>query len=474
MRVNGRWWVAFAAAAIAAAAPPALGLWRIARKEEWVTMPRLARFVGPQGPVSRVSCQDEDFDFDGLIWDGAIWTSCGGMGLARIDPARGVVELRWPTGLDGHRTAAFMPGPGGQLAYAYWSRTGTLFAGVAGPTGWTMEPRRVDRQGDEARMVLGIGWRGDAIELVLARDPRGSDRERGVFIARLGPPGAVDHRPQKRAEHCPPRVRCRPVGAVLGPAGWRVLVWRGFDGADIIAVAENGRETFAGVGSHDEAGEIDVSIQGIPPDRSAAIGWRLGADGKIVRAPVGQRVSQSFRVTGDRIHMDPTLPEGDHRVQQMLDGRPIVFHDDVGILAIEEPATGARRAVSRTQLACPRIHLPVVLPRAEGGYWLVDPAGACYLAVDRGRRADPLGIVDHLRRGQGVYAQDDRTGERWLAFILFGLPVLAATGIGLALVISRIRHSPRPITMVKTLTAIFGLYAAIAIWQLIELYPRMR
>jgi len=115
-----------------------------------------------------------------------------------------------------------------------------------------------------------------------------------------------------------------------------------------------------------------------------------------------------------------------------------------------------------------------ILPRHAGGVWLVAPESGAYVAVEDGRRADPLGVVEHLRRRRPWGAADDRDGEKQLAFLLFGLPVMSGIAAGCALMLSRRGRRPRRKVMLASLTLAFVLFGIVSIPLAMSLVPILR
>jgi hypothetical protein len=112
------------------------------------------------------------------------------------------------------------------------------------------------------------------------------------------------------------------------------------------------------------------------------------------------------------------------------DVRGRLYADDLDAREGDQAAPSEAAAVAVVgRRSAWRLARGVLIPR-DGGYWLVDPLGRYYLALDEAlRRADPLGPVDTLARTDPD-RRDSAQATRLVGFawLLFGLPVVLLLG----------------------------------------------
>jgi hypothetical protein len=162
--------------------------WSFLRVTPERTAEQTVRWTGPRGeplPAIRrawAGCGDERFR--GVVDGGRLWVQCaGGPGfeggaLARIDPARGTGEVRWPLPPEpgeSERVVAFAPGPGGRVAIVYRVYGGRLLAGVADDRGWKHAPAMI-----AGESVAAVHWDGEVAEVAVLPRPQ---------VVRIGQPG---------------------------------------------------------------------------------------------------------------------------------------------------------------------------------------------------------------------------------------------------------------------------------------------
>jgi hypothetical protein len=392
-------------------------------------------------------CGDE-IDLRALRWGAHIWTVCGRpyedtpYTLARLDPERGVAERNWPLpGARYARSEGMLPGSQDRLGYVYDRRPG-LAAGIAGTDGWLVAPQTVVDA--EVTDLLGMAWLGEALEVAAVV------MRRQIHIATVSAQGVAVRRPSLETI-CPDDKYCEPIAAFRTPAGWRfwVQINRGLE-----SIGEDGsRDGPARQDAKDFHGldYVNNLAHGVLPETVKEEAW-LDDHGRLaigmVPPPENRAdalASGHFIVADGRVRRWPLWYERDEDGTSLQSGDPPVLVRELGrrsnVLTVAEVRDGkprSRRSVARSMVYP---DLPLVLPRAAGGIWLVDLDGEFAAVGSDGRRADPLGLRVHLRtRGTGDPRYDEYGHEFRLAYLLFAPILLAGLGLGVALLMGRRRH----------------------------------
>jgi hypothetical protein len=376
-----------------------------------------------------------DTRFPLLMDEERIWVPCvaepdlPGGALALLQPAAGKARLLapLPERLALQRVEGLLPGPEGLVGIVYRASTSApavggvfevLVAAVVDEDGWREPPQRLP--GGAGSRLLGMGWRGEQLEVALA-PARGEDTRAEAADAvrvRLGDmelPLTVT-----REEMCLHREHCIVRAAWLAEPwrGWRFLVE---DGEALREVGESGGGEVEGHPVQWLSG-LDLRVAGRLRPAYAPATHRLEPDGSILPAeplPMELRPLPASAVAEER----QLSPVSRSRWEQS----PGVFHDwqgerwhtvasAEGLLRVSRDSGGSA-AVARLEARCAGLPEGYLLP-ARRGLTLLTPDG-CYVGLTRsGRRADPLGLLEHLH-----YTREPRAGHA-LLWLLLGLPVL--------------------------------------------------
>ena len=463
--------------------------YRVLDRTDWVTGARRVTWKGPAGdtinrnePGNRYpwnGCESVDVGLDALFYDGGLWAFCAphrgfpGGAYGRIDPARGEGRIDWPlpASAPGASTVGLVPGPNGQLGIVYLLKevNGQVAAGIAGREGWVREPEVLP--GDSDTWFLGAAWVRDALEVVVR--PGSGSIEATTFampvVVRLDASSRSERRPfADREAFCPAATgHCGPVTMAFranqedgwlfpveaSPEGRQAALWQISESGtsresrwatDPFMISEHVDNVAFGVLKqpvflHDPdrksfvltpGGELEDPAPTPPGWRSAVWGtfttWHghlsrnehwLSDDGTFA---VGREVGDRFLVT---------------RSTEKQPGNRLVISDQT------DPTQPRDEVVARAaSYSCGELTQGVFLPRAEGGYWLATSSG-CYLALDASlRRADPLGVREHLRRRGSIGMDWNEWWHAWLlGLVLLGLPICVAAGVGAGWLVSRRR-----------------------------------
>jgi hypothetical protein len=475
----------------------------VARLDPGRTGARIVRFIGPDGKEIPRDREGERYPFEGchgdigftaLVHRGALWTTCGEQdqlsytALARIDPAAGEARLNWrfPASLPLAHTLAIAPGPNGELGivYRHSGANGPLAAGIAGTKGWQREPVALDAGASSE--VLGAAWVDGAFQVVvrggsdiramLKAEPRvitvGAGLARSPFLS-TGPV-------------CPDeRSWCTPSMAFRRDNRWWLVVETGKDAVELSR--DGTRRTSAW---HLEkpfmlSEKVENSVAALLKRPSLA-SHVLGPDGALHEPAAGPPAP--FEVTyawnyydtdagylRHRILWAATVPFftsaqalGDHVIALAAPERDENMH----VLEITDPKRPRETIVAKTTVfSCGELQVGTFLPRPGGGHFLVDPSG-CYLALgDDLTRADPLGLLEHLRRRGSIGIDWNERSHAWmLAWVLFGLPLATLITWAVAWLWSRARKR-EPMPWPRRLVWGAGVYVVTAGWMLLRLVP---
>jgi hypothetical protein len=426
------WLLVVAACAVWGTATVFLALWpqhpTAARQWRWWDASGQPLASAPRG------C-GRDARFPLLAQDDRLWVPCvstpesPGGGLALLRPARGDARLLspLPERLSLDRVEGLLPGPRGLVGIVYRASTRTplpggvlevLVAAVAGGDGWREPPQRLP--GGAGSRLLGMSWSGHQLEVALA-PARGEDTRAEAADAVLVRVGDMELPPVVTREEL-----CLHVEDCMVHAAWReapAREWRFLveDGGSLRDVAESGIGEVEGQPLQYLVG-LDLRVAGrLRPPRAPAT-HRLEADGFILPVeppPAGLRplpppaVAEGFRLTP----LSRLLPEQGVGVFHEWQGqRWYTVAGADGTLRVEG-GSGAVSTVARLDDPC--IHLPSgFLVPSRRGFTLLTPEGCHVGLTDSGRRADPLGLLEHLERTQAPHA------ALALGWLLLGLPAL--------------------------------------------------
>ena len=489
----------------------AWGWWQLVQLKDGATGPRQLIWRGPDGGALNEAatklCRGED-DFAALVVGDVVWTSCPvpplpadaagaafAGGLARLVPAQGEAKSVWPAPpeLPLRSILAVRPHPIRPwlgVVYGGTVDSGLGVAGaIAGPEGWLVPPARLPGRSSD---VLGVAWVGERFEIGLGStlEAADADRVRDPVIVSLAANSAAATRdvPLTPLCHCPNPRFCDPQAAVRTAEGpWRFIVAcaAGGGGWTTWRVAEDGSGAALERGDRVLRHDLDATAAGLlemPLERDGQAVFRLTPEGHVEpRAPtvlangVALDRAQIVAAEGTLQRVTRVCTYGD-----TLDGRSFghrggqgALFDRLGPAVDDRPrddrvlsswsATGsdvtALHVVARTAGAGTLLSRGALVPRAKGGSWLVALDGTYVVLTDDLRRADPLGIVEHLRRGGSFEAAPGApTFVVLLAWVLFGLPV---TLLAAAVVMGfRRRSGPRPAIYLLVAAALYVLPAA--------------
>ncbi len=400
------------------------------RQLEW-------RAVAGQPLASAPSGCGRDARFPLLVDEDRVWVPCvaepdlPGGALALLQPSWGEARLLapLPERLALQRVEGLLPGPGGLVGIVYRASTHApvsggvfevLVAAVVDEDGWREPPQRLP--GGAGSRLLGMGWVGDRLEVALA-PARGEDARAEAADAvrvRLGDPELP--LTVTREEMCLHREHCIVRAAWLAEPwrGWRFLVE---DGDVLREVGESGGGEVEGHPVQWLSG-LDLRVSGRLRPSYAPATHRLEPDGSILPSeplPTELRPLPASAVAEEQ----RLAPVSRSRPEQ----GPGVFHDwqgerwhtragEDGTLRVGR-ASGASLAVARLEERCAWLASGYLVPSYRG-LTLLTPDG-CYVGLTHsGRRADPLGLLEHLHYSREPHA------VHALGWLLLGLPALLA------------------------------------------------
>jgi hypothetical protein len=485
--------------ALLALVPIALAGWRLAGHDRWITAPRHLQWLAADGrPLDDRGNREAEESCGAdihvkLVTDGSrAWAVCDAA-LVAFDLARGTARPAYPVPRDLKREwmEGLLPTEDGSRIAMVWRTVPPerLVLGVAGPEGWVRAPASLAGPGVDLRL-LGMSWRDGALDVVADQGPAPTPTEGApaAVIVSVLPDGTTRQRtvmPESLA--CGPYCRVAFAYRRPGARAWRFLVQRA--GSDDWDVEENGAHEVAAA-PHDLLllGALGLTRTGILRD-PMALRVELQPDGSFGALPAapaaagGAPLLSSFhRRDGGRVAVVPQwFLQGEGAFLHDLGGRAVrtrrvsvadegaAIPGDAEYTAVADVTDPSHPVESYVATAhdCPSLSQGTFVPRGDGGWWLVDPAG-CHVALDASlHRADPWGVVDHLRmRGSSYVAWREPSHAASLAWVLFGLPVALAA----AIVVARIRRRPPR----GPLLAAAWVYAASAAVLLVRVWPLLR
>lgn len=487
--------------------PPAIAIAMVSRLEPGRTGARVVTWYGASGEAIPRESPGVLYPFDGctgdigvtgLVHGGALWTTCGpddraGLtALARIDPSSGEGRMRWafPPELALSHTVAIVPRADGALGIVYRHSVvnGLLALAVAGPDGWERAPIAIDDAPAARELpdsVLGAAWVDGVLELVVLRwNDESAPERRSVMVTTL----AAEPRVAPflaEGPLCPPTSVCTTSMALRRDGRWWLVLEteRG-----LVELARDGTRQpsawrVANAAMMSE--QVDNAMTGILHDPSLGSSV-LGSDGSLGEpgqgSPGGLEITSAWRYfDSDSGHLSrrrlgaslgPTF-----MTTQWLGARAIALtasesDDDLRVIDVTDVEHPREHVVAKTTVfSCGELQTGTFLPRDGGGHWLVSSSG-CYVALaDDLSRADPIGLLDHLRR-RGSIGIDwhEHSHELMLGWIVFGMPLtVLAVGAQSALR-SRKRKSP-PSALSPVLAWALGAYLVSAGWMLLQIAP---
>jgi hypothetical protein len=482
--------------------PAACGVGLIAQLDAGRTGARVVTWFGPDGErVPRVRAGDPypfdgchgDIGLTGLLHGGALWTVCSPRdrlsfsALARIDPAAGEAHMRWPfpVALSNEHTVALAPGPDGALGvvYRYSNVNGPLAVAVAGPDGWTRAPITLDAGASST--PLGVAWVGDSLEVVV----KGGEDVRAMVNAEpevISVGAEVTHAPfLSSGAMCEPEHACSAGVAFRSDGRWWVALEGGPRPVNVARDGTRAPSRWPDDNAVMLDAHVDNSVTGVL--RRPVLGRLvLGQDGALQEPPADP--PPPFEPTAAWSYYDTDAGYLRHRpmwaavtptfvTAHSLDGRPVALSvpesdDNLRVIDLGDPAKPRETIVAKaTVYSCGELQAGTFLPRPGGGHFLVSPSG-CYLAVgDDLSRADPLDVLEHLRRRGSLGVDwDEPSHALMLAWVLFGLPLALLLAEGLSFVWSRARATtsgPRS----RRIGWGAAAYLVSSIWMLARLAP---
>ncbi len=457
---------------VAASVALVIATWQAAAHvPPWRTGGHVVTWYGPDGELVDLEygCEPVDIGFRHLVDSGGVWTSCTGPGfehgaLAFVDLERGEGHVRWPMPADlptGDNTVALLPAVDGRLGLVYrvGESGGPLAAAVAGADGWTSAPSRLP--GASMTAFLGAAWVAGAFEVVVrpttVRDEAGSHSP--PVIVRLDHGRIEERRPFASAEELYRGLdrTCLADGAQWRDGSWHIFLGgrEGEDGDVVVwQVLEDGTRHTTGwaIKGFMISDKVDFAVVGatkmpVLDDRI------LLADGALAPAPpvpsagweplAGMR---DFRVRRGALERIPMwrVPGAIFTVARPMRSGALstssTYEIEPPVIRLVEYREGhvyrARPVVHAPGYACGDLAFGTLVPRKRGGYFLEDARG-CFITLDEElRRIDPLPLEEHLRRRGSLGLDWNETGhERELRTVLYGAPVGAVFGLGLALIV---------------------------------------
>ncbi|WP_257456609.1 hypothetical protein [Archangium lipolyticum] len=346
-----------------------------------------------------------------------------------LQPARGEARLLapLPERLSLDRVEGLLPGPDGLVGVVYRASThasapggvvDVLVTAVADTGGWQVPPQRLP--GGAGSRLLGLGWSGNRLEVALA-PARGEDTRAESADAVLVRVGDTDYpRILTREEMCLDVTVCivRVAWRAVHTRAWSFLVE---EGDFLREVQESGVGEAVGQSVQMLSG-LDLRVAGRLRSPNAPATHRLEPDGSLLPSeppPSGLRPLSSPSVAdGNRLEPLPRfVPEQGPGVVHEWRGQR--WHTVAGAdgLVRVGGGTGEMTAVARLDGPCPDIASGFLVP-SRRGLTLLTPDGCHVGLTGSGRRADPLGLIEHLERGRVPYAVPG------LLWILLGLPAL--------------------------------------------------
>lgn len=380
----------------------------------------------------------------------------GPNGFAWISPRLGQAKLAWPLPPQLFGSTLFGLAARDAETFAFVEQVvskdgGETYVGIAGPSGWTVVPWPVsswERRGEAQSgnpIVLGMAWRGDALELVLTH-PR-SDDAFGTWSAPDVIRVPLDGAPVVTARPMPCRS-CVLHAALATERGWRLVAtsMRGeavmlFDEQNALVTPLPPEMAWWSQPSREDTDMVRLGSlwQGV------GRGYLVKEDGTRMATPspiagfAPMLDYGRFELVDGRLHGRPRYrrqsPPGETSLR-LVGGRGSDAEDArlIATLASASEDTAligdspeAMRAAVKGHSAY-RFDFGAFL-RRPGGYYAVTGDGQ-YITLDEElRRVDPLSLAQHLRtRG----SDDARLDEPWrvaaLGWVLFGLPLCLGGG----------------------------------------------
>jgi hypothetical protein len=492
---------------VALAVALAAGLWvagvTAARAfgDERLTAARRLDWRDPSGatlaPERRPAC-GEDPLLRTVLRGEELWSSCSpgaslpGGAYVRFRPADGDALLTWalPSDRPLARTEGLRPGPSGQLGIVYRTTSGELMAAVAVAEGWARPPEPLTSE--PRSVLLGLDWWGASLEVVWAPAPS-VDRADGwndPAVTTLHADGSTSQRAFDREVLCLPRWhRCGVQAAFRqrGASVWRLLVSMA-EPATLWNVVETGiRQRVDGFDfPWDARDDTDLTASGLLVEAALRLRGIFTSTGEF--QPLrGEVVAQFAGWSHDYVATEGVLS---WRPQfAMADSTVFAEEPEGDVVGVEAPRDrpetllayrlrgnelASRAPVGRLTPDCAQLATGSLVPRPQGGHWLVS-TGGCVMGLDpEGQRDDPLGIFGHVARGGSLCVDCRRMGPILaLGWVLLGLPL--SVGLTVGIVALRRRGSYRLLRepLSRALLVPVLLYDVSAALLLIDLMPRL-
>lgn len=450
--------VVFLVALLAALIPFAYVVTRLAKRSEWLSVPRRMPFVTadgktlPQSLTAPDECRLGDIAFSMLVDGDKVWIPCkdgnGGGGLARMDLSSKRVEYRWqfPSWKVGW-TRGLALGKNGSLATVVGVEGG-LGVAATGPDGWAIPPTSI--RANESDRVLAVVYRQNAVELAMSHIDASKTPAWSLGIWTIAASGNVN---KQAVDVC--GEKCGGVhGAYLGA-----------DEKFHFLVAPDFANPPHDVTPDGKGGAIEAKLTSfiqLDSTASGAVGtpfrapFVLSESGAVQETPPppvwlqGNVVpSIAFRRSSNLLSRIPLYTtetarlKGDGPIVYGLSldkssrksgspGTPSFEDETLGLVTFEESTLDLQEKTPKTTIAriheCSSLGTDGALVKVGDETIVFDPSG-CYVVLDdKLQRKDAWGLFDHLRMRGSMYLEwNERSHAVKLFFVLLApLLVLGA------------------------------------------------
>jgi len=418
---------------------------------------RYVQFIGVDGPrdAFRQSCSGPAFIEGDSVWRFCQYdvktldTQAGGRwGLARFDLAEGKARLLWPLLEDQtSQILALAKSPSGELAAAWGAPDLSMVYRIL-PEGGVVP---LGLPPVEDRRIMGMAWVGSSLELVAGDTAP-------VTITTHDTSAWSALREIPAPDGCTDDLPCTLQVAYRQDDGWHFLYARPPDDParaeiDLIQAAESGEVTSTGSVPLSEFSEDEIHVDdageitsiGDLFDRSPGnvVNWTVDAPPLLLYERAWTRVEvpadnasfffSDYRLTPDGLRWIPGV-RFPRRAWLIGDQWLTLARTEHGTALTELNTDRGLTLTLNTSFVQQASSLTEILPASDGGYWVLGPYGA-YLKADAAlERADPLNIVERVRRlfenfsSLNVYHGEfyrQQTLLKMVAFplVLFSLPV---------------------------------------------------
>ena len=446
--------------------------------------------MGFASPRDRSPCSSDGDDFM-LVLGGRAIVPChdGRTGWAAIAPAAGTATFAWPLPetMRSPQVVAVAPRDDGSFGVAFETGVGDrsqLAIGLAGPSGWVVEPAVVANRdnGSDFAEVLAMAWSGRAVEAVVTspvpgfgNDPFGM--QTAPVIVRVAPGAPI----ARTTAALPPACDCTLRGALHDKAGWRLVASQAVppDGGDerVVVVSATGDIAAAprelAWWSETSLGLVDRSALGVVSDSYTSEVVAPDGTRQELAATYGTPLDRAFELGPDGVLRHARIGYDNSVVRAIVGGRAVTLDTRGDVLELD------RAPIARDGWF--GFHAAFV-PAAGGGTYLVGRDGA-YVTLDADlHRTDALALTEHLRtRGSSAPFVDEPMHVTWMWVALLGLPCLLLFGWLAARATGARDGDAVPAAIVRgharfvygRLLAACAIYLAIAYVALSDLLPKL-